>query len=363
MAAKKKLTPHKRTASRKKAAPRKKNNRRKAQRPVVVYELKKVLVGIAILVSVCLTVAMVADIFLSPGHLEKKKEAVQQPTEKVKKIKPIQEDISVVNTKTPASGLKEKTDKSIKADKPIKYEVFKGVDQTIVEKPTEPIKDEMPKIAIIIDDIGYNKKVALALSDLNSNITFSVLPFSPFGKYICEILHAKGVQLMLHLPMEPIEPDINPGPGAILSSMSPDVLIEQLKKDIKAVPYIVGVNNHMGSKLTLHSDKMNQIFTILKKHHLFFIDSRTASKSQGKASARLLKLRFAQRNIFLDNKQDTEYISGQFKKLFNSAKRHGTAIGIGHPYKITLQTLSKELPKLKNKMEIVRVSSLTSVPE
>ncbi|MCK5099820.1 MAG: divergent polysaccharide deacetylase family protein, partial [Desulfobacteraceae bacterium] len=224
-------------------------------------------------------------------------------------------------------------------------------------------KDHIPKIAIIIDDIGYDKKIALALCDLNSKITFSILPFAPFGKYVSEKLHEKGSQLMLHLPMEPVEyPDIDPGPGAILSIMPPDVLIDQLKKNIKAVPNIAGVNNHMGSKLTSHSDQMNQIFTILKKENLFFVDSRTSAESQCEASARLLNLKFARRNVFLDNFQNTKYIAEQLKKLVALAKKHGSAIGIGHPYKETLEALSKELPKLKNEVEIVRASVLTAVP-
>jgi polysaccharide deacetylase 2 family uncharacterized protein YibQ len=140
--------------------------------------------------------------------------------------------------------------------------------------------------------------------------------------------------------------------------MSADALLDQLRKDIKDVPYIVGVNNHMGSKLTSRSDQMNQIFTILKKENLFFVDSRTAPKSQGKASARLLKLKFAQRDVFLDNVQNTQYIAGQLKELVDIAKKHGSAIGIGHPYKATLETLSLELPKLKNKVKIVRASQL-----
>jgi polysaccharide deacetylase 2 family uncharacterized protein YibQ len=163
--------------------------------------------------------------------------------------------------------------------------------------------------------------------------------------------------------MEPIEyPEINPGPGAILSSMSPDILLDQLKKNIHDIPNIVGVNNHMGSRITTNSDQMNQIFSALKKENLFFIDSRTAPKSQCKASARLFKLKFAQRDVFLDNFQNQEYITGQFRKLKALAKKHGFAIGIGHPYKATLNTLAKELPKLENKIQIVRASTLTSIP-
>jgi len=119
----------------------------------------------------------------------------------------------------------------------------------------------------------------------------------------------------------------------------------------------------MGSELTTHSDQMNQIFTILKKENLFFIDSRTSLKSRGQASARLLKLKFAHRDVFLDNHQDAEYIAGQFAKLVSLARKQGSAVGIGHPYRATFLVLSKELPKLKNKVEIVRASELTAVPE
>lgn len=354
MAVKKKAPPKKKPVS------GKKTNHRKKQKVVVSNEVKKIFVGIAILVSICLTVAMIADLFFHPGRTDRKIESVQKP-KAVPKIKPamdnISEDISDVKRKKPITGLKEKS------DKPITYEVFEDVDHGIVEKPVRPVKDYKPKIAIIIDDIGYDKKTALALCQLNPDITFSVLPFAPFGRYLSQKLHAKGSQLMLHLPMEPVDyPHINPGPGAILSDMSADVLLDQLRKNIKEVPYVVGVNNHMGSRLTTHSDQMNQIFTILKKENLFFVDSRTASASQGRASARLLKLRFAQRDVFLDNVQDTAYITGQFKELVDMAKKHGSAIGIGHPYKATLEALSKELPKLNGRVEIVRASALTVVP-
>ncbi|NOX35387.1 MAG: divergent polysaccharide deacetylase family protein [Deltaproteobacteria bacterium] len=347
MAAKKKL--------KKKAVSRNKTSRRKSKQPVIFNELKKILVGIAVLVAVCLTVAMIADLFFHPGRVEKNK-PVKEPLIH-SRIRPVQEDISETKSKKKVTGLKEKSGNSIK------YEVFEDIDHTIIKKPVPPVKDHKPKIAIIIDDIGYNKKIALELCDLNSNITFSILPFSPFGKYISEKLHAKGLQLMLHIPMEPVKyPDVDPGPGAILSSMPPDALLAQLKRNIQNVPYIAGANNHMGSRLTTHSDQMNQVFTILKKDNLFFIDSRTSSKSQCKASARLLKIKFAQRDVFLDNFQNIVYIKGQFKKLVDLAEKHGFAIGIGHPYKATLEALSIELPKIKNKVKIVRAGTLTAIP-
>ena len=344
----------------KKKVSRKPIKKKKIKKPLFFKELKKIFIGIAVLLSICLTVAMMADLFFQPGRLGKEKKPVVKKTDKFK-IKPalegISENISRQKEKRPAAGLKEKTNGSIK------YEIFTDVDPTTVTEHRPQITDQIPRIAIIIDDIGYDKKVALALSDLDSDITFSVLPFSPFGRSIAQKLHGKGSQLMLHLPMEPVEfPSINPGPGAISSAMTPDALLDQLRKNIKDIPHIVGVNNHMGSKLTADSDRMNQVFTILKKENLFFVDSRTAPKSQCKASARLFRLKFAQRDVFLDNVQEPDYITGQLRQLIRIAEKHGTAIGIGHPYKATLDTLARELPKLKDKVKIVRASQVTQIP-
>ncbi len=367
MAVKKKGASAKKSVSKKKPASRnKKISKRlkktgKTKKPLVLNELKKNLLGILVLVSICLTIAMVADIFFKPGQIQRP-DIVPHKAPKIVKSKP--DKPSTITKKEPSSGHKQKNESgSAQAvQKAIEYEVFKDIEPVIIEKQIPPTKDKTPRIAIIIDDIGYDRKTALALSDLHPNITFSVLPFSPYGKKISRKLHAKGAQLMLHLPMEPMEyPDVNPGPGAILSSMTPDQLLEQLKKDINDIPYIIGVNNHMGSKLTTSASQMNQIFTILKKEELFFVDSKTAPKSQGKASARLLKIQFAQRDVFLDNLQDTKYIAGQFQQLINIAKRHGTAIGIGHPYKATLEALTHLLPQLK-KTKIVRASELTHIP-
>ena len=356
----------------KKKAPGKKTGTRKKQKPDLGKELKKVFLGLAILLAICLTVAMIADIFITSGQRRSGPESskpritqtAKRPNEKLwedkKHISPVFEDTGDIQNIKPSEGLVGKS------KKPILYEIFEDLDHGQVEKkPDLPkIGDDIPRIAIIIDDIGYDRQIAMDLYLLDSNLTFSVLPFSPFGRSIARSLSAKGAQLMLHLPMEPLKyPKANPGPGALLSSMTPDKLLNQLRKNLRQVPGIVGVNNHMGSKLTADSDKMNQIFTVLKKEDLFFIDSRTSPISQGKASARLFKLRFAQRDTFLDNFENIPYITGQFASLIKVAQRHGTAIGIGHPYKATLETLKIELPKLKGKIRIVPASQLVTIIE
>jgi hypothetical protein len=214
-------------------------------------------------------------------------------------------------------------------------------------------------VAIIIDDLGYDKKIALKLSKLNARLTFSILPFSPFQKSIARLSREKGFGIMLHLPMEPLEyPNIDPGPGTLLTSMTPDQLTRQLEKDLDAVPYIRGVNNHMGSKMTAESGQMYQIFSILKKRGLYFVDSRTTAETLCKPSARLFQIPFAQRDIFLDHRVEVEFIRKQLKELVRIAQRNGYAVGIGHPHSLTYQVLHEMLPDLRKKIRLVPASEI-----
>ncbi len=220
----------------------------------------------------------------------------------------------------------------------------------------------LPRVAIIIDDFGYDIDIARKFSELNAEITFAILPYSPQGKKIAQIAKAKNLEIMLHLPLEPSEyPRVNPGPGVLLSSMSPDALIEQLTKDLDFIPHIRGVNNHMGSEITTISTKMYQIFSILKKRDLFFVDSKTSSDSLCKPSARLLKLPFGERDVFLDHAVDSDSIRKQIRTLLRIAQRQGEAIGIGHPHKTTYQVLREKLPEIKAEVQLVKASSIVEI--
>jgi polysaccharide deacetylase 2 family uncharacterized protein YibQ len=227
------------------------------------------------------------------------------------------------------------------------------------KKPVTSPRSNLPRVAIIIDDLGYDEEIASKFLALDGVMSFSVLPHSPFQETIARAVHHRGGELLLHLPMEPVEyPQVDPGAGALLSSMTPDRLLDQLRKNLDAVPYIVGVNNHMGSMLTQNPAKMRQIFTVLKKQNLFFVDSLTSPRSYGQQAARLLKLKFAQRQVFLDHDQDPHAIRFQIRRLISVAKERGRAIGIGHPYPITWEVLSEELSDIATQVELVRVSEV-----
>ncbi len=245
------------------------------------------------------------------------------------------------------------------------YEVFPKKD-TPVRQPLPQQKPEVlhkrPKVAIIIDDLGYDPNLARQFMDLNAPLTYAVLPFAPFQRRIVDSLHSKGFEIMLHLPMEPMEyPKVDPGEGALLTTMTPDELITQLNKNLEAVPYARGVNNHMGSRMTTSSTQLYQIFSVLKKRDLFFIDSRTTPETLCKPSARLFQLAFFQRDVFLDNVPKRSAIKGQLQQLIAIAESHGEAVGIAHPYTVTVDTLREMLPEIQKRVDLVPASEVVRV--
>jgi polysaccharide deacetylase 2 family uncharacterized protein YibQ len=163
--------------------------------------------------------------------------------------------------------------------------------------------------------------------------------------------------------MEPNEyPEINPGPGVLLTSMSPDQLIKQLKEDLDAVPFIDGVNNHMGSKMTTIAPQLHQIFSILKKRGLYFIDSRTTVDTLCQPSAQLLHIPFAQKDVFIDHIPEPDFVRKTLHRLITIAQHHGEAVGIGHPHSVTYEVLREMLPELKEKAILVRASDIVHIP-
>jgi polysaccharide deacetylase 2 family uncharacterized protein YibQ len=224
-----------------------------------------------------------------------------------------------------------------------------------------PVLKELPKVSIILDDVGYDKRLALDFLSLDASITVSIFPFSPYKKKIASIAHKKGRDVMLHLPMEPLEyPKVNPGEGVLLTSMDIDALLAQLEANLDDIPYIVGVNNHMGSKFTADRDRMKSVFEQLKERDLFFVDSRTTTRTCARQVAGDIELKFAERQVFLDHFEDESFIRAQIKQLASIARSRGSAIGIIHPHRLTYRILKAELSNLKKEVEIVPVSQLVN---
>ena len=231
--------------------------------------------------------------------------------------------------------------------------------ETVTPTSELPKKESRPRIAIIIDDLGNSKKVDDEVLAIDAPLTVSVFPLLSDSKEAAEKASSNGMEAMLHLPMEPHDyPKANPGEGVLLTSMDDIAIITQLYEDIKSVPGIKGVNNHMGSKFTEDAERMRIILKQLKDKGLYFVDSKTSPRSKSDKTAREMGLRAGARDVFLDNKQDEGHIIGQIEELKKIARKHGSAIGIGHPYPVTIAALKKAIPGVEKEFNIVHASEL-----
>jgi uncharacterized protein len=218
---------------------------------------------------------------------------------------------------------------------------------------------DLPKIAIIIDDIGNDTSLASSLMDMGLPVTLSVLPSSLYAREIAEKARKKGFEVILHLPMEPKNyPSVNPGPDALLTKMDERQIRAIIDKDLKKVPGISGVNNHMGSYFTEKEDKMTYVLKELKKKDLFYLDSRTTSNSVGFRIARELGVPAAKKSVFLDNDPSSRAVKYQLERLIGIARYSGEAIGIGHPHDVTVDVLKDYATILKTEFKVVPVSEL-----
>ncbi len=224
---------------------------------------------------------------------------------------------------------------------------------------TSPAKAP-PRVAILIDDLGGSWKVAQEVLNLPAPITLSVLPHLSHSLRISEEAHRLSRQVLLHLPMEPHDLKRNPpGPGALFSIMEREIFLRTIKSSLASVPHAVGVNNHMGSKLSETPWAMGLVMSLLKSRGLFYVDSLTSPHSVAFQTARDFGVATLKRQIFLDNELESAAISARLEEVGEMALRRGKAVAIGHPHQKTLEALRVGLPRLLAKgVQVVPVSEL-----
>jgi len=227
---------------------------------------------------------------------------------------------------------------------------------------------EVPRIlqaAIIIDDLGQNLTAAHQLAGLHYPLTFSIMPRVRYARQTAELAHASGHEVMLHLPMQP-RPSSHASisPHEIRTGMRRSDTERTVEQDLSAVPFVAGVNNHMGSQATADPVLMQAVMTVLASRHLFFIDSRTTAETVALDVARRTGVPAFYRSVFLDDSQNVNYTLGQLRQFCDAVKRQGAAIAIGHPYPTTLAALVRFLPEFdREEIELVPASRLARSPE
>ncbi|MDO8662586.1 MAG: divergent polysaccharide deacetylase family protein [Candidatus Omnitrophota bacterium] len=215
------------------------------------------------------------------------------------------------------------------------------------------------RIAIVLDDWGYNLNNLRSIEEIKYPLTASILPNIAYTRKVAEELHSRGFEVILHLPMEP-EEKLSLEKNTIKTSMEKTQILNILDSDLSSIAYADGVSNHMGSKATSDLKTMEVIFKELKNRHLYFLDSFVTSKSVCSDLARKIGLRSFTRDVFLDNLEEREYIKQQIYKLKAKARAKGFAIGIGHDRKVTLEVLREVMPQIaKEGYKFVFLSELS----
>lgn len=207
--------------------------------------------------------------------------------------------------------------------------------------------------------MGGQLKAGLQALQLPGAITYAFLPHTPHSRSLANAAHHLNREVMLHLPMQAMGAN-KLGPGGLTLNMSRAQFNQTFLSDLNAIPHIAGINNHMGSLLTRHPGHMKWLMEEIKQQdNLYFIDSRTTHHTVASQLAHESQIPSRQRDVFLDDDPSPAAISKQFELLLKKANKFGSAIGIGHPYKNTLTTLSRLIPELDNQnIKLVPVSQL-----
>lgn len=230
--------------------------------------------------------------------------------------------------------------------------------------PTTTIVDDIQnigkpiKIAIIIDDIGYNLAQGVEAIALPGAITYAIIPYSPQAEFFAREAKKHRKEIMLHAPMSNIG-NIPLGENGLYESMDESQFKQTLSLSLDSLPSAKGLNNHMGSLLTQKTLPMEWVMQALDSRELYFIDSRTTSHSVAWEIAQKFNIPSLKRDVFLDHTPTRAFIKKQFTYLIKLAKRQGYAVAIAHPYPETILYLREILPTLsQHNISLVSASEL-----
>ncbi len=221
---------------------------------------------------------------------------------------------------------------------------------------------QIPRIAIIIDDLGYELLAGERTIALPGPVACAILPGAPRARYLANVANAQGKEVLLHLPMQAVGPEMSVEATRMTLDMSRSSFAATFDAAFDSVPHAIGINNHRGSLLTRHPGHMQWLMEELLQHEgLFFVDSFTTAQSVALQIATELGVHATRRDVFLDPDKTSLTLQREFERLKSVARKRGSAIAIGHPYELTLALLERELPRLAEQgFDLVPVSELVA---
>ncbi|WP_374705799.1 divergent polysaccharide deacetylase family protein [Paenibacillus sp. J45TS6] len=222
----------------------------------------------------------------------------------------------------------------------------------------EPVK----KMVIIIDDLGNGMKGTDEMLNMPTTLNVAIMPFLPTTKRDAELAHQKGIDVLVHMPMEPRKGKRDwLGPGAITTDLSDEEIRKRVNAAIDEVPYAVAMNNHMGSKVTSDRRIMSIVLDVCKERGLFFVDSKTDQHSVVAELAAEKGMPPVENDIFLDDQYSISHISRQMRLAEEKLKQQDICVTIGHvgvPGLMTAGIIRDAIPRLTGKVELISISDM-----
>lgn len=271
-------------------------------------------------------------------------------------------------TETPKTEQKPVEIKKIEPEKQPAKTVSKAQPQPEIQKPVPqkspvppaPVKSDFDfpaaknnaQLIFVFDDGGQNLgQIDKFTSQLKFPYTVAVLPRLAHSVETARKVRNSGNEVILHQPMQSVNPKVNPGPGAITPSMNEDQIIATLFQNVQEISPIMGINNHEGSAITADAEKMAVVMKFACEEGLYFLDSRTNVETKVPYVAQTMGYSYYERNIFLDNEKSRENIMKELRKGIDIANKKGFVIMIGHVWSADLLPgiLSEVYPELVKK--------------
>jgi polysaccharide deacetylase 2 family uncharacterized protein YibQ len=216
--------------------------------------------------------------------------------------------------------------------------------------PGGAIREEgtRPRLAIVVDDCGYDPTRDADWLKFPEKITLAVIPFGPSSRRLAQSAQERGFGVLIHVPMEP-EGSVSDRTESfrLRRGMSGEEMETLLGKMIEENPWATGISNHMGSAFTADPKSMATFVSLLKRKGLSLLDTMTTSRSVAVRAALQAGIPVARRDVFLDADMEPEEMRLQWKKAIAIAKETGTAVLLCHGRRESLRTMLDLVPDLE----------------
>lgn len=245
-------------------------------------------------------------------------------------------------------------------DSAVKEEKETGKDSEVNEIIKETLFNGSSKLAILIDDTGSSLALAKDFRDLNMPLSFAILPYLAKSREVNKLLSESGYKVLLHLPMEGSDKAVNENTkNLIKTTLTKEEIYDIFNKALENVGPVSGFNNHMGSVFTSSEEGMGTVLEFAKNRGLFYIDSKTTSKSKGYRMAKNMEIPSAECMHFIDNSKAVVDIEKELKRAVEIAHKKGRAVVIGHFHKNMVEALKNSQEMLaKSNVKLVFVDEI-----